>query len=177
MIRTEPIFSPHLKEALSLCSQFTHFIFTSKSSVRYWCGVGGLLQGKIIAIGVETAGELRKRGVEVLVAPMATQEGVIEFLNTLNLQNAFVFYPHSKRARLCLTQYLQSCNIHFLSLDLYDTLLQKPEPVPSLDLISEIIFTSPSTVEGFLQIFKQIPQGKKLTCIGPITEKALRPFR
>jgi uroporphyrinogen-III synthase len=52
--------------------------------------------------------------------------------------------------------------------------IQKLEPIPSLASIREIIFTSPSTVEGFFDIFKGEPlENKKLNCIGPVTENAL----
>lgn len=174
VIRTELILSDALKEALLLYPQFTHWIFTSKSCVRYWCSVAKLNPATMIAIGEATADEIRLQGMEPLVARSATQEGVIELLETLELEKTYIFYPHSKKARSCLTLYLQKRNVRFFSLDLYDTLFQRPEPVPVLDNVDEIIFTSPSTVEGFLRIFKEIPKDKKLSCIGPITEREMR---
>lgn len=174
VIRTELIANSLLPEVLALYPSFTHTIFTSKSCVRYWCSLAELQPKITIAIGEATARELTLRGIKPLIAAVATQEGVIDLLDTLFLENSFIFYPHSKKARNCLTQYLISRNLRFLSLDLYDTILQKPEPVPSLDQVDEIIFTSPTTVEGFLEVFGKIPKDKKLTCIGPITEKALR---
>jgi uroporphyrinogen-III synthase len=173
VIRTELIWSDRLQEALSLLPQFTHFIFTSKQCVSHWFEISPLNKGAAIAIGKATGAVLRSKGIIPLVAEVETQEGVIELLKTLDLQNGYLFYPHSKRARPLLADYLHLSH-RFFSLDLYDTLLQRPEPVPSLENIHEIIFTSPSTVEGFLQVFGKIPHDKKLTCIGPITQTALK---
>jgi uroporphyrinogen-III synthase len=171
VIRTELIVGASLERARLLLPQFTHSLFTSKSSVFYAAEVGLLRKRYAIAIGSATAHALSKEGIEPLVALQETQEGVIALLETFSLEGAFIFYPHSQRARPVLRRYLTSRNIRFFSLDLYRTILQRPEPVPSLEKIDEIIFTSPSTVDGFLQIFSELPRDEKLTCIGPITER------
>jgi len=60
--------------------------------------------------------------------------------------------------------------------DLYQTVFQKPGPLPDLSKVDEIIFTSPSTIKGFIAAFGAIPTNKKLTCMGPITEEELKKF-
>jgi uroporphyrinogen-III synthase len=140
---------------------FTHVIFTSQTTVEYWKWP---LDGKVvIAIGEATAKNLPNP----IIAPVATQEGIIALLKTMDLKGARICYPKSKRARPLLSNYLKNG----FTVDLYDTLLQKPEPVPNLDDFDEIVFTSPSTVEGFLEIFGELPKAKHLVFIGPITEK------
>lgn len=171
VIRTVPIESSDRNQAIRLWPEFTHVIYTSQTAVKYW---ENDLKGKIvIAIGEATADSLRKRGVEPLVAPQSTQEGVIALLRTLNLESAFLFLPRSSRSRATLSDFLQFNGISFFGLDLYETCLQKLQPVPELCEIDEIVFTSPSTVAGFLAIYGTIPVDKKLTSIGPITEKTL----
>ncbi len=173
MIRTQRINSQKLRDALLLLHRFTHVIFTSKNGVRHWHEVGNA-KGKIaIAIGEATARQLRQQGVEPLVAPYATQEGVIALLETLPLENSYLLYPRSKLARPHLAKYLKQRNAPVFILDLYETIFQKIEPVPDLGQFDEIVFTSPSTVEGFLRIFGALPRDKKLTAIGPITEKSI----
>jgi uroporphyrinogen-III synthase len=163
VIRTVPLHTPELKHALALWPQFTHVIFTSRTTVDLWRED---LTGKtVIAIGRATAEALSNP----LIAPQATQEGVIELLRSLDLSRAYIFLPHSRLARPALTNYLSQNQIRFFSLVLYDTQFQQPEPIPNLDDFDEIVFTSPSTVEGFLRIYKHLPQNKKLTPIGPIT--------
>ena len=56
---------------------------------------------------------------------------------------------------------------------IYDTRTVQPKVVPDLTKVDEIVFTSPSTVKAFLDVFSEIPQDKKLTTIGPVTEQAL----
>lgn len=171
VICTARIESNDLQRALDLWPTFTHVVFTSQTAVKYW---ENDLKGKIvIAIGEATAGSVQKRGIEPLVAPHATQEGVIELLRTMDLSQAFLFLPKSSRSRGNLTHFLESNKIPFFGFDLYETCLQKPQPVPDLSEIDEIVFTSPSTVAGFLAIYGKIPVGKKLISIGPITEKAV----
>lgn len=168
VIRTEKLDTPELQRAKELWTSFTHVIFTSQSAVRYW---DLPLDGKtVIAIGDATASAL---SVPSLLAPEATQEGVIALLETLDLRNAYLILPHSKRSRPNLERYLIEKGISHFILDLYDTVFQKPLPVPDLSLFDEIVFTSPSTVEGFLQIYGKLPLDKKLTPIGPVTEKKI----
>jgi uroporphyrinogen-III synthase len=147
--------------------QVTHIIFTSQTAVHYWSGPW---DKKVIAIGPATAAAVQQKGIVPLVAKEFTQEGVIAILKEIK---GFFFFPKSSRSRPALIEYFSLNKIPFFALDLYDTLLQKLEPVPSLDEIDEIIFSSPSTVQGFIQIYGQLPKDKKLTPIGPITAKEL----
>ncbi len=77
-------------------------------------------------------------------------------------------------SRSVLLAFFQERKIRFVACDLYDTVTQKLEPVPDLKTIDEIVFTSPSTVRGFLEIFGHLPQDKRWHAIGPITARALR---
>jgi uroporphyrinogen-III synthase len=143
-------------------------IFTSQTTVHYWPGPWDKIA---IATGPFTAEALRKKGVDPLVAKKSTQEGIIDLIAEMD---GYFFLPRSKLARPILSDYFTRKKVPFYSLDLYDIVFQKLEPIPNLDDFDEIVFTSPSTVEGFLQIFGKIPKDKKLTTIGPITEKALK---
>jgi len=159
--------------ALALWDRFSHVIFTSKTAVRYWFEIKPDFDKSAIAIGEATANALLERGVKPLIASVATQEGVIALLKTLSFKDAYLFLPRSQRARSALTDFLTANKIDHFPLDLYDTVFQKMEPVPDLSEIDEIVFTSPSTVTGFILIYGQIPKDKVLTTIGPITERFL----
>ena len=173
VIRTERLDSPQLQEALGLWSHFTHVIFTSRSAVRHWWEVHSQFAKIAIAIGEGTAEALRQRGVEPLIVPEASQEGIIQWLQRDAWEQAYFFLPCSKRARPDLWQCLQRRKCRAFRLFLYDTILQHIEPTPSLAEIDEIVFTSPSTVEGFLQIYGVLPQDKKRIAIGNITNRLL----
>ena len=165
VIRTE--FCGSIEPALLLWPQFTHVVFTSQTAVHYWPGPW---DKPIIAIGPATAAVLHEKGLAPLIAPEATQEGIMTLISQLK---GYFFIPQSRRARPDLANFLRANQIPFFTLALYDTLFQKPEPVPDLADFEEIIFTSPSTVEGFLRIYGSLPSDKKLTPIGPITAKKI----
>lgn len=160
-------------EICLLWSQFTHVIFTSQTAVSYWFEEKIPFDKQAIAIGRATARQLEMLGILPIVAEVETQEGVIALLEKMDLEGAFVFWPRSKRARPVLTRYLQDRGVFCCALDLYDTVLQKLEPVPDLKEVEEIVFTSPSTVEGFLRIYGELPTDKILRGVGPITRQVL----
>ncbi|HSX10647.1 MAG TPA: uroporphyrinogen-III synthase [Chlamydiales bacterium] len=159
VIRT--VYCANLEPALALWPLFTHIIFTSQTAVHYWPGPW---DKHLIAIGAATATALK--GKEVLIAPEATQEGIIALIRNID---GYFFLPRSRLTRPTLTDFMTAQKIPHFALTLYDTIFQKLEPVPNLADFDEIVFTSPSTVEGFLRIYGKLPNGIKLTPIGPIT--------
>ncbi|HEX2579128.1 MAG TPA: uroporphyrinogen-III synthase [Rhabdochlamydiaceae bacterium] len=176
IIKTVPLEIPsHILEDFA---DYTHILFTSKNAVRILLTrmhQEELKNKQLIAIGKSTAAKLTQEGfVPHLVAQDESQEGVIEVLKHQDLRNAYIFYPRSSLARKKLEHYLSSRAVRHQICDLYETVFQKPEPVPDFEKIDEIIFTSPSTVKGFVAVFGAIPANKKLTCIGPITEEELK---
>lgn len=163
--------------ALPPLDQYTHFIFTSKNGVRIFFDYldQSLTNKTFIAIGRSTAHMLEKlfRAPDH-IADQETQEGIIELLKTLELTDAHFFLPRSSLSRPALSIFFEENRIRFTALDLYDTVVQKLTPVPDLSTIDEIVFTSPSTVRAFIQIFGPLPQDKILHPIGPITAQALK---
>jgi uroporphyrinogen-III synthase len=152
----------------------THWIFTSPNAVRHWFsfGVSGCFE-KSFAVGPSTAAALLQRGIQAKVAPIATQEGLIELLKAVDLERALIGWPRSSKARTVLGDYLSRRGVPFLSIDLYEPVMQRLEPMPDLALFDEIVFTSPSTVEAFLEIFGRIPWEKKIVPLGPVTADRL----
>jgi uroporphyrinogen-III synthase len=159
---------------------FSHILLTSQNSVSILWDLCisisfdplHLLQGKCISIGSVTSHALRSRGVEpCFEALVATQEGMIDILQEMIDSISYVFYPRSSLARPLLREYLIKQKISHEILDLYDTVYQAPKPKPSLEEIEEIFFTSPSTVDGFFQVFSKIPEGIRISFQGSITKK------
>lgn len=170
-----------VKVAYSKLSSYTHLLFTSKHAVQIFfqqlnsLGISkSLLQSiTIIAIGRITARYVEKYTSCSFVAEEETQEGIIAFLRTQPLEKSHFFFPRSSLSRNVIIDFLQKNHILFQSCFIYDTVTWKKQPVLNLEGIDEIIFTSPSTVKAFLEIFSVIPLDKKLITIGPITQKAL----
>ena len=164
VIRIKPL-AADLSELLSC----THVLVTSKETAALLPS----LEGKtVIAIGEKTACAVK--GANPLIAPFAEQEGMIELLETLDLSQAKVFYPRSRLARPLLADYLRVKGIDVSILDLYETVLQQPGAAPDLDEIDEIVFMSPSCVDGFYRIYGEtLPPGKKITAQGRVTAEKL----
>ena len=166
--------------------RYTHFIFTSQTTVSlffeclwHYRWDFKCLEGKeILAIGSKTDKKIASYGIQATrVATEETQEGIIDLLALKDLKEAYVFYPSSSLRRPNLVHFLQLLHIPYQGCFLYDTRLKVSKKKPNLSEIDEIIFTSPSTVEAFLAIFKAFPEGKKLKAIGPITQKSLDRHR
>ena len=162
---------------------YTHIIFTSKSGVEVFFDClkhygGASLQGKEIwAIGTVTARRIEDYGFQVSkVAKEETQEGLIHLLALEDLDQAYILLPQSSKARPALAQTLVLRRIRHQLCHLYDTLTKRPPVLPDIKTFDEIIFTSPSTVDAFIEIFGEIPKGKKMITIGPITEHRLKFF-
>jgi uroporphyrinogen-III synthase len=160
-------------------ADYTHILITSKNAAQIFLTQlkdKALLQNKqIIAIGKSTAAKLAQEGFAPhQIAEDESQEGIIELLKRQDLHDAYIFYPRSMLARKKLENYMIGRGIRHQICDLYETVFQKLEPSPDFSMVDEIIFTSPSTVKGFIAAFGSIPPNKKLTCIGPITEEELK---
>ena len=159
--RTEPL--PDL-------TPFTHLIFASKNAVNCFFALGGRTEGKqVIAVGAVTASYLSN----ALVAKDETQEGIIALLEVLDLEGAHIFLPRSSQSRPVLENYLVEKQISHCLFDLYDTVPHRPKDPLSLDEIDTVVFTSPSTVKGFLEIYGHIPERKEIVAQGPVTKQFL----
>jgi uroporphyrinogen-III synthase len=162
---------PQITKVLKDLHSYTHVVFTSKNAVSVFLSYGVDLQKKmLIAIGSATALHL----TGCILPKASTQEGIIELLKEMDLQGARFLLPGSSLARPLLARYLQSRGVETTVCPIYHTVNQMPGPIPDLSEVDEIVFTSPSTVDGFLKIYSALPQDKKLSCIGPITHQYLR---
>jgi uroporphyrinogen-III synthase len=171
VISTRRMETKGLGRAIAHLERFSHLIFTSKNGVRHWAEVGSFAGKQLIAIGPGTAEVIENLGFECLVAPEATQEGVIALLETIEDPESCFLYLRSKIARDLLKTYLR--RRRGLTVDLYDTIFQKPLPVPSLEEFGAIVFTSPSTVDAYLQIYGKVPKHVQVIPIGPVTKRRL----
>lgn len=185
--------APHLaeiRETFAQINEYTHFIFTSKNSVRFFLKtlfyfqlpIAFLVNKTVIAVGKKTAQLLADCKIALSqVAEEETAEGIINLLKKSNLCRAYICWPHSALSRSLLKEFFINNQVRFKECILYDTLPHLPEPLPALrhivDQVEEIIFTSPSTVDAFLHFLGKFPQNKKLTSIGPITQQHIDLFK
>ncbi len=151
---------------------FSPIIFTSPTAVQLFPNPATLQKKQLIAVGRATAAEIHRLGFDALAAQEETAEGVIEVLSQLDLEGAHALWPHSGQARTLISDYLKSQNVRCTECILYNVMFTQPANSIDLHAFDEIFFTSPSTVEGFLKIFRELPLDK-CRAIGPVTEKCL----
>lgn len=178
-IMPRPKQDPAIAQAFASLQHYTHLIFTSKSAVSIFMDYASqspdLDDKRLIAVGKKTAAKLASYGIlHPLVAKEETAEGVVQLLSDLDLAKAHVFWPHSSLSRPIITAWLKQQQVCHCACALYDTIPNIPETIPDLNRFDEIVFTSPSTIDAFLQIYKRFPADKTLTCIGPVTQAYLK---
>ncbi len=169
LIDTRPLSLP--EQELRDFAACTHVILTSPNAARILMDQLSLERKQILAIGTGTAATIQARGYDCAIASQETQEGMIDLLKKIDLENGYIFYPRSSSARPLLATYLKEAGLKHSICDLYETVYLKPDPLPSLENFQEIVFTSPSTLKAFEALYTAIPPGMKLTCIGPVTER------
>ncbi|HEV8051047.1 MAG TPA: uroporphyrinogen-III synthase [Parachlamydiaceae bacterium] len=177
---------PDLKLSFENFKTYTHLIFTSKSAVKIFFDLAksfgtpheDIAKKTIISVGQRTAQKLMEKGVKTdIIASEETAEGIVKELTDINLENANILLPQSAIARLVVTDWLTKEKIMHTVLKIYHTTSNLPAPLPDLEQFHEIIFTSPSTVDAFIEGYGNLPVDIKLTGIGPVTERKLLSFK
>ena len=181
-----PLSDPSIKSALNHFEAFTHVIATSKSTVAILIDYLEQLNiplhrwaaKETLAVGQATAKHLNACGITPLKVAMDEKaEGIVEELKQLDLTNAHLFWPHSSKARLVIEEFCTSRAVRLTSCTLYDPKTHIPSELPQLKDFHEIVFTSPSTVDAFLEIFGACPSHACLTTIGSITGRYLNTIK
>ena len=181
-IHPRPLTDKALMRAFEIIPDLTHLVFTSKTTVKIFfdsiqklsISLSAINPIKIAVVGKSTAGEVEKQGCSVWKTALEeTSEGLVKVLKNEIVPQDYILWPHSVLSRDILSTFLASTGCSFYECIFYDTEIILPGPPPTLDTIDEIIFTSPSTVDGFLQAYGELPLNKKLTCQGPVTESYL----
>ncbi len=184
-----PLDDPAIQQALASFDLISHVLFTSRTAV-FWLHQylamhaypPSLWQKKtLLAIGSATEGALEElpdlwRRKASCKPQEETSEGVCALLDTLSPPPPWLFWPHSALSRSLILEYLQEHKIPYQAPVLYDTLFVRPAVLPPLEEFTELVFSSPSTIDAFLQIYEQFPIGPKLVTIGPTTNRYLLNF-
>ena len=179
-----------LDMALAEIGRYAWVVFTSTNGVDVvfnHINVGAAGQPhlpndvKIAAVGKKTAKALRLRGVEPFFVPDDfVSDEILPGLG--DLQGKWVLLPRAEIARKELPKAIVTAGGVAHEIAVYHTLPAEmdAEGLAALkDGVNWITFTSPSTVQNFVQIARQngldpqnLPGKPKIACIGPITQKA-----
>ena len=136
---------------------------------------------KIAAIGPKTASALESRGVTPDFIPEEyIAEAILPGLG--DLRGRWVLLPRAEIARKALPEAIVQAGGVAHEIAVYQTIPAEPDPDGLAALksgVEAVTFTSPSTVENFIEIIRRagldplhLPGKPKVACIGPITQKA-----
>lgn len=181
-VAPRPLSDPIVYASISRFKEYSHLILTSKTTVTilhdYLIKIGidkSEWSKKInLVVGSATAAYLNAWGItSVVVAKEERAEGILQLMNGMDLNGAHFFYPHSTLSRPLIEEHLKCFSLRYTACLLYDTFCTNKEVCPDPNQFDEIVFTSPSTVRAFLQIYGKFPLQVNLTAIGPITQNAI----
>jgi uroporphyrinogen-III synthase len=136
---------------------------------------------KIAAIGPKTAQSLESRGVAPDFVPDEyIAEAILPGLG--DLRGRWVLLPRAEIARKALPEAILEAGGMAHEIAVYQTLPAEVDQDGLAALksgVDAVTFTSPSTVENFVEIVRRagldplcLPGDPKIACIGPITQKA-----
>ncbi|MCP3025526.1 uroporphyrinogen-III synthase [Halobacillus sp. A5] len=170
---------------LSELHDFNWVFFTSSNGVKFFfewlqrIGRPVPRHIKVAVVGRNTKQTAEEMGVNVHFCPTTYDaEHMAEEFFVYHKEPGAVLYVRGDRSRETLLEILTEKGILFQSLTVYDTLLIKESEVISRELpsLDALTFTSPSTIEAFLEITRksnELALDIPCFCIGATTaEKA-----
>ncbi|MFC1482677.1 uroporphyrinogen-III C-methyltransferase [Candidatus Margulisiibacteriota bacterium] len=158
LIETKPV---HCKIKID---KYDAIVFTSKNAVKYFPKVKNK---KIFAIGKETEKELERKGIKTNYLSPKPNSRSLQHLIKKSVSNK-ILYPTSNLSKNSISQ-LPNVTTKII----YKTIPIK-QPKINLNEYGTIFFTSPSTVDAFLKIYKKLPHNKNYMVLGPTTKKRLK---
>lgn len=163
---------------------FDYIIFTSSNGVKFFLSRFRPIKPKIIAVGEKTAKTLKKEGYTDVILPTDySSEGVLKYIQ----ENQKIF----KDKKFALVRAVEGIDTlvkqkpDFIQLELikvYKTDYNMPDDKDDVRQMLEkgdidfVVFSSPSTVEGFLRLFPDyvdLLNKTKVAVIGKTTKNSV----
>jgi len=180
-----------LDRAIGRLDKYQWLIFTSANGVRFFMqrlkelgkDVRDMKGIQICTIGPATAQALEELGLRVDLVPESfISEGVVAAFAGKDIKNNRVLLPRAEKARDVIPEGLAACGARVDVVTAYRTVGSGKNGAELNRLIDEdkvdvITFTSPSTVNYFLEIMgrnTKLPERVKIAAIGPVTADAVK---
>lgn len=172
-----------LKEELPHTSHYDWLIFTSSYAVHYF--FHGLMKigldmrwlgsTNILSIGKTTTRALKKRFLspEVEMADEST-EGIIHYFREQKPNGKNILIPRSDKARPRLPKALSSLGYNVHPMIVYQNRIPLNHKKINLEDVGIVVFSSPSCVHNFLEIYKKIPDHVQAVTRGKTTKMAIQ---
>lgn len=163
-------------DVILLTSRFgVHYFFKLLQKKKY--NITLLKSKQWIVIGAETAAALHQHGIEpAFVANEESSEGLVkELKERFPLRDKKILFPRSSLPNPYLKEKLTALGNRVEEVTVYENVKPPKRKLPE-DGITQVIFTSPSTVRNFLKDYKRIPSHWKVLSKGTFTQRTLSEF-
>lgn len=191
----QPVNTQSLKELVEKKDELDWIVFTSPTTIvslnKFYPDFIKNLDCKLAVIGNKTGKLAEENGMKVDLMPDDfTAEGLIEEFKKRNITKKTIGIPRTASARPTLPEGLEKLGNTVILAEAYKSLFPMDEKkVKGLiekiekNEIDAITFTSPLTVENFLEVSKDktklaktIDDNLLTVCIGPVTAKVLEKY-
>ncbi len=181
LIRTIPVeFS--MEEVLAFSPNFV--IISSKNGVKHFFSripPEKFKSSRFIAVGSSTAKKLEELSIEPLIPENFSGEGLVELLNSIDLDGKKFLIVRPKVARKLVSEFLKKSGAEVKEVVVYETVANediKETLMAEINKDFEILaFTSPSNFKSFLRLTgekgREILNKGKIVPIGHVTQKAI----
>ena len=130
-----------------------------------------LARTKVAAVGPATEERLRGYGIKADLMPQEfTAAATVEALG--DAAGGKILLPRPEGAPLDVVKSLRSRGWEVDNVVTYQTIRVRPDVKKLARSIDAVVFTSPSSVEGFSDVTASVGSGYAVVCIGPSTERA-----
>jgi uroporphyrinogen III methyltransferase/synthase len=172
-----------LQQAIQEINTFDWIIFTSRYGVRYFfeawnkthSDIQDLAKIRIASVGKTTTYELSKYQVTPDFEPeIESAKGLIAYFQKENLQGKRILLPRSDKGLTHLSEELSRFGNQVVDISVYRNTINEKAEKADLSQFQKIIFSSPSGVEAFSEIYGEIPAGIQLIAKGETTEQKLK---
>ena len=157
---------------------FNWLIFTSKYSVQYFFWrlmktgsdarqIHGL---KVAAIGAATARRLQDFGINADLVPRnESSKGLLDAFGKIGVRGKRIFFPRSDIADKKLPKELKALGAEVIEVVAYRNAPAQNLPDLVVGSFDEALFTSPSSVRGFVERYGKPPKDVTIKCIGKVS--------
>ncbi|WP_223591121.1 uroporphyrinogen-III synthase [Neobacillus bataviensis] len=191
LIAFRPIASnERLQDCLKALDTYDWIIFTSNVTVEtFFTFLDDSVEAlpRVAVIGKKTEEVLKEKGVQAEFVPSVyvAEEFVEEFLPILQ-SGSKVLIPKGNLAREYIAAALTEAGAQVEEVIIYETYLPEESRLKVRGMLADgeidiLSFTSPSTVDHFMEVVKDYDLHEQLSscvisCIGPVTEKKLLEY-
>lgn len=174
--------SSRLPAAIKRIGDFDWIIFTSRYGVRCFfeafdelkADVRTLAGVRVASVGKTTTAELNRRMIYPDLQPEAeSAEGLVQRFGECGVRGKRMLLPRSNKGLKYLPDELEKLGNQVIDLPVYRNTVRKEAKKINLAQFQKIVFSSPSGVDAFMQIYGEIPSGVQLVARGKTTETSL----